>query len=179
MPDPSPPRRRLDSPPKPASVGPETVPLQTQRNRPFTDRMDAFTAPSMALERTRSKDLDGSSHSLHRRAPSLTFTKSSRTASRHPSFMYTTDYNQALPLGQRPRPLSLPALRAESLYQLYYPTYNLPPRTVGHYQGQRIAEKSGFCEAEWPYNILLAGQSPNSRLSIIDAIDNNLPRRVL
>jgi hypothetical protein len=57
--------------------------------------------------------------------------------------MYTTDYNQALPLGQRPRPLSLPALRAESLYQLYYPTYKLPPRTVGPYQGQRSAEKSG------------------------------------
>ena len=29
----------------------------------------------------------------YRRAPSLTFTKSSRTASRHPSFMYTTNYN--------------------------------------------------------------------------------------
>jgi hypothetical protein len=93
--------------------------------------------------------------------------------------MYTTDYNQALPLGQRPRPLCLPALRAESLDQLYYPAYKLPPRTVGHYQGQIIAEKSGFCEVEWPYKLFVAGQSPNSRLSIIDAIDNNLPRSVL
>ncbi len=140
--------------------------------------MDAFTAPSMAPGGCAARNSMDFLTVSYRRAPSLPLTKSSRTALCHPSSMYTTDYTQALPIGRRPRPFLSP-LRAESLYQLYYPTYKLPPRTVGHYQGQRIAEKSGFCEAEWPYKLLVAGQSPNSRLSIIDAIDNNLPRRVL
>lgn len=89
-PTPAFPRCRLDSPTHAGFSRTRNSSFQKQRNCPFTERMDAFTAPSMAPEGRTARMLMDLLTLSHRRAPSLTLKKSSRTASRHPSsFMYS------------------------------------------------------------------------------------------